>query len=210
MGPAGPSPVRWSRSGRRGGGARLRPNPVVLTGGPLRTAADGSFRTPDNLMVGSAYRIAVRSPGKEPILSDWITVGEPPRALLPDATAAAPDDLRPGRRSPGPAGRGRRGLPWGRRPRAGLDPDRRRRTVRPGGVPPRSGVPVRPGPSASGSTGSWSRMRCRRSRSCWHAKRSRRRGRWPRPPRPSPAQGVASPGPETPRAVPRVRPVPRR
>jgi hypothetical protein len=34
-------------------------------------------------MVGSAYRIAVRSPGKEPIISDWMTVGETPRTLLP-------------------------------------------------------------------------------------------------------------------------------
>ena len=68
----------WSR----GGGNRLRPNPVALAGGPLRTAANGSFRTPDNLMVGSAYRIAVRAPGKEPIISDWMTVGETSRALL--------------------------------------------------------------------------------------------------------------------------------
>ena len=69
----------WSR----GGGNWLRPNAVELTGGPLRTAADGSFRTPDNLMVGSTYRVVVRAPGKEPILSDWMTIGEQPRALLP-------------------------------------------------------------------------------------------------------------------------------
>ena len=69
----------WSR----GPGRRLRPSAVELTGGPLRTAANGSFRTPDNLMVGSIYRVVVRAQGKEPILSDWMTIGEQPRALLP-------------------------------------------------------------------------------------------------------------------------------
>jgi hypothetical protein len=68
----------WSR----GGGNFLRPNSVELRGGPLRTTADGRFQTPENLLVGSTYRIAVRAPGKEPILSDWITIGEPPRTLL--------------------------------------------------------------------------------------------------------------------------------
>ncbi len=69
----------WSR----GGGAWLRPDAVELAGGPLRTAADGSFQTPDNLFVGSAYRAVVRASGKDTILSDWITIGEQPRALLP-------------------------------------------------------------------------------------------------------------------------------
>ena len=50
---------------------------------PLRTAADGSFRTPDNLFVGSQYRMVVRAPGMEPILSNWITIGMEPRVLLP-------------------------------------------------------------------------------------------------------------------------------
>jgi len=69
----------WSR----GGGSWLRPNSVVLRGGPLRTTDDGRFQTPDNLLAGSTYRIAVRAPGKERILSDWITIGDQPRALLP-------------------------------------------------------------------------------------------------------------------------------
>ncbi|HZW32785.1 MAG TPA: carboxypeptidase-like regulatory domain-containing protein, partial [Isosphaeraceae bacterium] len=69
----------WSR----GGGSRLMPNLVGFQDGPLRTAADGRFQTPDNLLVGSTYRIVVRDPGQEPILSDWITIGESPRTLLP-------------------------------------------------------------------------------------------------------------------------------
>ena len=69
----------WSR----GGGGWLRPNSVELRGGPLRTAADGRFQTPDNLLVGSTYRVVVRAPGKEPIISDWIAIGEAPRTLLP-------------------------------------------------------------------------------------------------------------------------------
>jgi hypothetical protein len=69
----------WSR----GGGNWLRPDPVELRGGALRTSADGRFQTPDNLLVGSMYRIAVQAPSKEPILSDWITIGDQPRTLLP-------------------------------------------------------------------------------------------------------------------------------
>ncbi len=65
------------------GGTWLPANPVVFQNGPLRTAADGSFQAPDNLLVGSPYRVAVRAPGIEPILSDWITIGEKPRVLLP-------------------------------------------------------------------------------------------------------------------------------
>ncbi|HKI20782.1 MAG TPA: sigma factor-like helix-turn-helix DNA-binding protein, partial [Isosphaeraceae bacterium] len=65
------------------GGSALQGNPVGFKNGPLRTAADGSFQTPDNLLVGSSYRIVVRAPGMEPILSDWITIGDKPRVLLP-------------------------------------------------------------------------------------------------------------------------------
>ena len=32
-------------------------------------------------MIGLPYRVAVRATGKEPILSDWITIGDQPRAL---------------------------------------------------------------------------------------------------------------------------------
>ena len=65
------------------GGSWLEPNPVGFKNGPIRTRADGSFQTPDNLLVGSPYRLVVRAPGKETILSDWITIGEKPRVLLP-------------------------------------------------------------------------------------------------------------------------------
>ena len=61
----------------------LDPTPVGFKNGPIRTAADGSFQTPDNLLAGSSYRVVVRSPRMEPILSNWITVGDKPRVLLP-------------------------------------------------------------------------------------------------------------------------------
>ncbi len=69
----------WSR----GGGGWLSPNTVELRGGPLRTSADGRFQTPDNLLVGSTYRVVVRGAGKEPIISDWIAIGDATRTLLP-------------------------------------------------------------------------------------------------------------------------------
>jgi len=65
------------------GSYSLESNPVGFQNGPVVTAADGSFQTPDNLLVGSPYRVAVLAPGMEPILSDWITIGEKPRVLLP-------------------------------------------------------------------------------------------------------------------------------
>jgi hypothetical protein len=67
----------WSRGDALAAG----PNTVELSGGPLCSAADGSFQTPDILMAGSTYRVAVRAPGQEPILSEWITIGEKPRTL---------------------------------------------------------------------------------------------------------------------------------
>jgi hypothetical protein len=79
-GPVAGQPVEiWSR----GGGSGLRPNVVELSGGPPRTAADGSFRTPDNLLVGSTYRVVLRGPGKETILTEWMTIGEAARTLAP-------------------------------------------------------------------------------------------------------------------------------
>ena len=67
----------WSR----GSAGRLEPSTVEFSHGPLRTGADGSFETPDNLMVGSTYRIAIREGGKDPILSDWMTMTEKPHTL---------------------------------------------------------------------------------------------------------------------------------
>jgi hypothetical protein len=69
----------WSR----GDATWLGPNTVEFRNGPLRTGADGSFQTPDNLMVGSTYRVAVREAGKDPIFSDWITIDTHPRTLHP-------------------------------------------------------------------------------------------------------------------------------
>ena len=65
------------------GGTWLEPNPVGFPNGPPCTAADGSFQTPDTLLVGSSYRVVAFAPRMEPILSDWITIGEKPRVLLP-------------------------------------------------------------------------------------------------------------------------------
>jgi hypothetical protein len=67
----------WSR----GDATWLGPNTVELRNGPLRTRTDGSFQTPDNLMVGSIYRVAVRESGDEPILSDWMTIADQDRTL---------------------------------------------------------------------------------------------------------------------------------
>ena len=61
----------------------LDPSPVAFESGPVRTKEDGSFQTPDNLFVGSQYRLVARTPGKETNLSDWITIGDKPRVLLP-------------------------------------------------------------------------------------------------------------------------------
>ena len=69
----------WSR----GDAAESVPNTVEFKSGPLRTAPDGSFQTPDNLIAGSAYRLAIRDEGKDPIYSDWITMTERPRILSP-------------------------------------------------------------------------------------------------------------------------------
>ncbi len=67
----------WSR----GPGGRLLPNTVEFKSGPLRTRDDGSFQTPDNLMVGSTYRVAIREEGKDRVFSDWITMTDKPRDL---------------------------------------------------------------------------------------------------------------------------------
>jgi hypothetical protein len=59
----------------------LAPDPVHFTNGPLRTAADGSFQTPSNLLVGSPYRVVVRAPEMEPMLSDWIRISHNTRIV---------------------------------------------------------------------------------------------------------------------------------
>jgi hypothetical protein len=68
----------WSR-----GSDFLPSSRVDFQDGPLRTAADGSFRTPENLLVGSTYLVTVRAPGFETISSKWITIGDQPPLSLP-------------------------------------------------------------------------------------------------------------------------------
>ena len=67
----------------------LPPKLVGFKQGPVRTAADGSFRTPANLLQGSAYRVEIRAPGKDPIISDWITIEDKPHTLAPSVQADA-------------------------------------------------------------------------------------------------------------------------
>ncbi len=80
------SPVRdqlvevWFRGEMR---HTTQPNPVGFPHGPPRTAADGSFQTPDNLLVGTPYRVVVRGPALEPVFSGWTTITEAPRTLPP-------------------------------------------------------------------------------------------------------------------------------
>ena len=69
----------WSR----GSSGRLLPSVVGFGRGPLRTGSDGEFQTPDNLFVGVPYRVAVREPGKEPIVSDWTPIKEGPVTVGP-------------------------------------------------------------------------------------------------------------------------------
>ncbi len=67
----------WSQGNR----VWLLANQVSLKEGPIRTIADGSFQTRPVLQQGSAYRVAIRAPGKDPIFSDWITIQEKPHTL---------------------------------------------------------------------------------------------------------------------------------
>jgi hypothetical protein len=59
----------------------MPPAPLKLPAGPVRTAADGSFRTPTGLVVGSSYRVVVRHPESNPILTPWTKADEQPRRL---------------------------------------------------------------------------------------------------------------------------------
>ena len=76
-GVAGQTVEIWSR------GTRSLPSPVGFKNGPLPTGPDGTFQTPANLLIGSSYRVAVREPGKEPIISDFFPITEEPVTILP-------------------------------------------------------------------------------------------------------------------------------
>ena len=69
-GVAGQAVEIWSR-GASGG---LIPNPVGFKNGPPRTGTDGAFQTPANLLIGSSYRVVIREPGNEPIISDFFPI----------------------------------------------------------------------------------------------------------------------------------------
>jgi hypothetical protein len=76
-GVAGQAVEIWSRTGR------LLPNPVGFKSGPVRTGPDGTFQTPANLLSGSSYRVVVREPGMEPIISDFFPIAEVPVTIAP-------------------------------------------------------------------------------------------------------------------------------
>ena len=69
-GVAGQAVEIWSRRDS----ARNRPNIVGFKESPLRTRPDGVFQTPENLLFGISYRVVVREPGYEPIISDFFPV----------------------------------------------------------------------------------------------------------------------------------------
>ena len=83
-GVAGQAVEIWTR-GASGG---LTPNPIRFKNGPPRTDSDGAFQTPANLLIGSSYRVVVREPGNEPIISDFFPITE-------DSVAIPPLELRP-------------------------------------------------------------------------------------------------------------------
>jgi hypothetical protein len=76
-GVAGQAIEIWSRTGQS------LPNPVGFKNGPVRTGADGTFQTPANLLSGSSYRVVVREPGKEPIVSDFFPIAAEPATIPP-------------------------------------------------------------------------------------------------------------------------------
>ncbi len=61
----------------------LRTEPLVFQNGPVRTAADGSFQTPESLLVGSVYMAVVRTPGFETVFSKYVKIGDQMPPLLP-------------------------------------------------------------------------------------------------------------------------------
>jgi hypothetical protein len=49
------------------------PGLIHFASGPVRTRADGSFETPQELMTGSSYRIVIRPDGEPSVASDFLT-----------------------------------------------------------------------------------------------------------------------------------------
>ncbi|QEH35013.1 hypothetical protein OJF2_35580 [Aquisphaera giovannonii] len=65
---AGAEVAVWSLSGHP---SQLMP--VRFEAGPIRTAEDGTFRTPPVLLSGVKYRALVRAEGSRPVLTEWVT-----------------------------------------------------------------------------------------------------------------------------------------
>jgi hypothetical protein len=62
----------WSAAGLPGA-SRV---PVKLEAGPIRTGADGRFRTPAALIAGAKYRAVVNEEGFRPIITEWVTAAD--------------------------------------------------------------------------------------------------------------------------------------
>ena len=61
----------------------LSTTPMQFSGGPIRTAADGSFQTPAALLEGAEYRVVLNFPGAEPAFSRWVKIDKKTRGILP-------------------------------------------------------------------------------------------------------------------------------
>ena len=121
--PADPSPTRWSRSGRGAEGPGSVP--IRSSSRAARSARPPTARSGPRTTSWSARPIA--SPSAAGQGADPLRLDDDRRDAAgpaPDAAAAVADGRRPGGGPPGEAGRGRRGLPVGRRARADRDPER--------------------------------------------------------------------------------------
>jgi hypothetical protein len=81
------------------------PSPIHFDSGPLRSRADGSFETPQQVMTGSSYRIMIRPDGGALVTSDWLPA-------TTELTSAPPLRLRTHRKLLGLV-QDREGLPIG-------------------------------------------------------------------------------------------------
>ena len=87
----------------KGGNWPLESQPVGFELGPIRTAADGSFQTPDNLLVGSQYRVVVRARGWNQSFRTG-SRSRINRGIAPSVAAATANNQRPCRRPARQAG----------------------------------------------------------------------------------------------------------
>ena len=80
------------------------PPETIKFDSPPLTGAEGAFQTPPSLLDGSTYRVSIRQDGFAPFVSEWVTLVGDRTALRPIRLRAPPEAVRPGTRSPGPAG----------------------------------------------------------------------------------------------------------